>query len=133
MNALERGDVTFIVITTVTLACSISWFFFTALFYKRVTPEHKASIEALFKDMRTPIDHVAEQSEDRDAIQYRIVGSLNLMLGSLLMCGFLIPNSLSERMVFIYCGGVVAGVGVILLSIYRKKMKEASSVCEETE
>jgi SSS family solute:Na+ symporter len=123
MNSLESGDVTFITITTVTLLCSISWFFFTTLFYKRITPEHKESIEALFKDMRTPIDHVAEKTEDRDAAQYHIVGSLNLILGSLLMCGFLIPNTLGDRMVFIYCGGVVAGVGGILLSIYRKKMK----------
>jgi solute:Na+ symporter, SSS family len=125
MNALESGDVTFMVITAVTLLCSISWFFFTSLFYKRVTPEHKESIDALFKDMRTPIDHVAEHSENNDATQYHIVGSLNLILGGLLMVGCLIPNSLSERMVFIYCGGVVAGIGGILLAIYHKKMKSA--------
>ncbi len=123
MNSLESGDITFITITTVTLCCSISWFFFTSLFYKRVTPEHKASIEALFKDMRTPIEHVAEHTEDRDAIQYRIVGTLNLILGCLLMCGCLIPNTFGERMVFVYCGGVVAGIGTILFSIYQKKIK----------
>ncbi|VGO14183.1 Sodium/glucose cotransporter [Pontiella desulfatans] len=122
MNKMEHGDVTFIVITAFTLMCSISWFFFSSLFYKRVTPGHRESIEALFKDMRTPIDHVAEKSENRDAAQYHIVGSLNLILGSLLMCGFLIPNSLGGRMVFIYCGGVVAGIGGILLTIYKKKV-----------
>ncbi len=125
MNSLESGDIKFITITTVTLVCSISWFFFTSLFYKRVTPEHKASINALFKDMRTPIDHVVEHSENRDAAQYHIVGTLNLILGCLLMCGFLIPNEPADRMVFIYCGGTVAGIGAILLSIYRKKMKAA--------
>ncbi len=121
MNSLESGDVTFVTITTITLCCSIAWFFFTSLFYKQVTPEHKASIEALFKDMRTPIDHVAEHSEDRDAVQYHVVGSLNLILGCLLILGALIPNNLSERMVFIYCGGAVALIGTILLLIYRRK------------
>ncbi len=69
---------------------------------------------------------MAEHSENNDATQYHIVGSLNLILGCLLMVGCLIPNSFSERMVFIYCGGVVAGIGGILLSIYRKKMKAES-------
>ena len=121
LNSLESGDVTFVVITTVTLCCSITWFFFTSLFYKRVTPEHKASIDALFLDMRTPIDHVAEHTENRDAVQYHIVGSLNLILGSALMLGVFIPNTFGERMVFIYCGGVVAAIGAVLRWIGKKK------------
>jgi len=123
MNAMEKGDITFIVITSVTLLSSISWFLLTSIFYSRVTPKHKASIEALFKDMRTPIDHVAEASENRDATQYRIVGSLSLLLGCLLTLGCLIPNTFSERMVFVYCGGIVAAVGLLLLGIYRKSQK----------
>lgn len=127
MNSMESGDILFIATTAATLICSITWFFFTSIFYKKVTPEHKAAIEDLYKDMRTPIDHVAEKSEDRDAIQFKIVGALCVFLGSLLMFGVLIPNSPSERMVFIYCGGAIAIVGGILLSLYRRKMRQFAS------
>ncbi|MEN8662904.1 MAG: hypothetical protein ABF330_10490 [Lentimonas sp.] len=120
MSAMDKGDITFIVITSVTLICSISWFFMTSIFYKHGTADHKGSIEALFKDMRTPIDHVAEASENRDATQYYIVGTLSLILGCLLTLGCLIPNTSSERMVFVYCGGVVVAIGLLLLGIYKK-------------
>lgn len=123
MTGMDKGDITFIVITAVTLICSISWFFMTSIFYKHGKEEHKASIEALFQDMRTPIDHVAEESENRDATQYYIVGTLSLILGCLLMLGCLIPNSFSERMVFVYCGGIVVAIGLLLLGIYRKLSK----------
>ena len=128
MSAMDKGDITFIVITTVTLLCSISWFFMTSLFYKYVRPDHKSSIQALFKDMRTPIDHVGEATENRDAIQYYIVGTLSLILGCLLSLGCVIPNSFNERMVFVYCGGAVASVGLLLLGIYRKKSKIKAEV-----
>ena len=121
MNAMERGDVTFVTITLITVTTSVSWFFFTSLFYKRSNPAHKDSVEDLFKDMNTPIDHVAERNENRDAMQYKLIGTLTLVFGSVLMLGVLIPNEFHERLLFIYCGGGINTVGMILLALHRKK------------
>ncbi|MEM6885822.1 MAG: hypothetical protein AAF571_12380 [Verrucomicrobiota bacterium] len=131
MNAIEKGDLTYIVITGVTLICSISWFFFSMLFYEKSKPEYKASVDALFKDMKTPIDHVTEKTENRDAIQYKIIGSLSLVLGALFLLGALIPNEFSGRLVFVCCGAVVVAVGWVLLRIYRKQICESPTNKEE--
>ncbi|MFC1762306.1 hypothetical protein ACFL6U_09525 [Planctomycetota bacterium] len=132
MNGMERGDVTFITIMLITVTCGISWFFFTSLFYKGSRPAHKKRVEALFTDMRTPIDHVAEKNENRDAIQYKLIGSLTVVFGSVLLLGVLIPNEFRERLLFLYCGGGINTVGLILLAIYRKKKQTLAFETNDT-
>ncbi len=128
LNSMESGDMTFVYTVLMTVGVGTAWFFFTSLFYNRQQEAKKESIEALFKDMRTPIDHVVEKSVNQDAVQYHIMGVLSMIFGLVLMLGFFIPNELRDRMLFVWCGGAIFAVGAFLYSIYRKKSREATKV-----
>lgn len=121
LNSMEKGDMTYVYTVLITVITGSFWFFFTTLFYKGTPAEKKKTIDDLFEDMRTPIDHVAEKTEDHDAIQYKVMGMLSMVFGAVLSLGVLIPNAFDDRVLFILCGGAIMAVGGVLLSIYKRK------------
>lgn len=125
LNALEAKDLVFVGGGIVTLIAGTAWFFFTTLFYKETTPEFRSSVDSFFKDMAAPIDHVAENTVNQDAIQYRNMGMLCNIYGGAICAGFLIPNLLNNRMLFIYCGGAFVLLGLFLLCIHRRMQKKS--------
>jgi len=72
LNALEFKDMTFIVSGLITILVETAWYFLNSLFYKKfATREYTASVASFYKDMNTPIDHIAENTVNQDAAQYR--------------------------------------------------------------
>ncbi|MBI9019679.1 MAG: hypothetical protein JEZ10_00280 [Verrucomicrobia bacterium] len=122
LNALEGKDMAFIVSGLITILAGTAWYFFTALFYKQfATKEYTASVESFYKDMNTPIDHVAEDTVNQDATQYRNMSLMCFVYGGAITLGTLIPNTLGERMLFVYCGGTFLAIGGLLRFIYHRK------------
>ena len=101
-------------IGAVNLGVSTAWFLFTMRFFPRSTPEHRARVDALFLDFARPVNHAAEGGVDQDAMQYRVVGMLCLVFGAFLLAGVLIPNPLRGRLAFVFIGGMLGGVGILL-------------------
>lgn len=133
LKELEIKHIGFIASGIVTLSVGTCWYFFTALFYKKTTSAaYRQEVQAFFKDMNTPIDHEKEHNGNQDAPQYKFMGILCLVYGGIIMLGFVIPNILSDRMIFIYNGGFIALVGGTLYYVYRRKKAPAVQV-EETE
>ncbi len=124
LNELEAKHIGFISSGVITLFAGSCWYFFTSLFYKQTTSEkYRQDVEAFFKDMNTPIDHAREHDGNQDSPQYKFMGILCLIYGGIMMLGFVIPNTLSDRMIFIYNGGAITLTGGILYYIYRRKKK----------
>lgn len=124
LNESEAIDSEYIFLSFMVFIVCFAWFFFTALFYKKTTPEYKESVESLFKDMRTPIDHENEPMRDQDAMQYQLVGMLCLIFGFFALLGILIPNPIHGKLSFLFVGGIVFCLGLFLYSIYLKKKKD---------
>lgn len=124
VNPLEISDLGFISSGVITLVVSFLWYFGTTFFYKDTTPEYKDSVDSFFKDMATPIDHVKEDIINQDSMQYRTMGFLCSAYGLILMLGFVIPNKIMDRFVFIWCGGLFLVIGLVLFAFYLKKKKE---------
>lgn len=100
--------------------CS-SWFLFTSLFYKYSPAEFKERVERFFVTMRTPVDFKKEVGKARDGEQSRMLGILCFIYGGFVLLMTLVPNSWGGRLAFLFCGGLIGGVGALL---YRSSLKK---------
>lgn len=95
---------------------SVSWFFFTSLFYGRSSAEHKASVDELFSRMKTPVPEpaaaVSEAAENRAFPSS--IGLFCLLYGSLVAGFAFVPNPISGRLCFVACGGLIFAIGALL-------------------
>lgn len=132
-----------------TAVCS-AWFFLTTLFYGRkpagatnVIPLTEAPtpavlaeissapnavdretdqqrIERFFQALATPIDEKAEGETNYDSMLFRMIGSLCLVYGLFVLGLMLIPNRTAGRFCFLFCGGIILLVGLIMLRLSRR-------------
>ena len=104
------------------VALGTGWFLFTTLFWKRSAPAHREGVEKFLTRLDTPIDFAAEEGAHNanDARQSAAVGWLCVAYGSFVILLALIPNPPAGRLAFVCCGGLVAGIGAILVSVGRR-------------
>ena len=118
----DREQTDFLLFATVLIngAACLSWFFGSSIFYASSSAVHRQRVEKFFEHLRTPIDSVAEKLENYDGIMYRMIGTLCLVYGTFVLLLTAIPNSIRGRLCFIFCGGVIFGMGVILTTLGRR-------------
>ena len=108
-----------------TLFLAGGWFFLTSLFYESSPAEHRERVEEFFLRLRTPVQK--EGVEDVQETIYRLLGSLCLIYGAFILLLTLIPNSITGRMCFVFCGGTIFGTGAILYLISCRIEKQIES------
>ena len=99
--------------------CSL-WFFFTTLFYGSSSQQHKDRVEKFFTAMNTPIDFENEVGAGKDSMQSKTLGVLCLIYGGFVLLMVLVPNDLTGRLAFLFCGGLIAGIGWVLFKSSKK-------------
>lgn len=90
------------------------WFFASRLFWNASSPAYRARVEQFFVQMRTPVDFQREIGAASDQQQAAVLGGLCLAYGGFISLLALIPNPLSGRLGFLFCGGVVVVIGLAL-------------------
>jgi hypothetical protein len=90
------------------------WFLATALLAPRRSPQEVQRVDQFFREMRTPIDFAREEGAGSDNLQARVMGLLCLIYGGFITLLAAIPNPWIGRAAFLFCGGVMFGVGVLL-------------------
>jgi SSS family solute:Na+ symporter len=118
VTARERTYLLLATTTFGTLFVAGGWFFFTSLFYKSSPADHRERIEEFFHRLRTPVRK--EGIEDVQEKIYHLLGLLCLIYGSFILFLTLIPNSLTGRMCFVFCGGTIFVTGSILYLVSRR-------------
>ena len=106
--------------TLLNLFVCTAWFFGTKWFWDRSTPDYKARVTAFFANMHRPVDFAREEGANSDARQSALIGWLCLSYGAFVCLLALIPNPLTGRLAFLFCGGLVAGIGGALLRVSRQ-------------
>jgi Na+/proline symporter len=101
-----------------TLFIAGGWFFLTSLFYDSSPPEQRDRIEEFFHRLRTPVEKTGV--EDVQEKIYRLLGLLCLVYGAFVLLLTLIPNSPGGRLCFVFCGGLIFGLGGVLYLISRR-------------
>jgi Na+/proline symporter len=120
MSTRERKDYLYFTPVYVNVVVCTVWFFFTRLFYGSSTEEHKQRVEKFFTDMNTPIDFEKEVGAGKDSVQSKTLGILCMIYGGFVLLMVLVPNDLSGRAAFLFCGGLIAGVGWLLFKASKK-------------
>ena len=102
------------------------WFLGTMAFWKTTPAEQRERIETFHARMLTPVDFEREEGANSDHAQASLLGNLALSYGGFILLLALIPNPLTGRLGFVFCGGVVALVGYALKRAARKTRPPAS-------
>ncbi len=96
------------------VSAGCAWFFGSRLFWNSSPPAYRARVEQFFVTMRTPIDFQREIGANSDHAQGRVLGLLALCYGGFITLLALIPNPLLGRLSFVFCGAMLAGIGLFL-------------------
>ena len=86
-------------------------------------------MDRFFDDMHRPIDFEREEGPGSDNLQAKVMGMLCLIYGGFITLLALIPNRPGGRVAFLFCGGVMFGVGWILnrASKFQRSRDEAAA------
>ncbi|CAM2891698.1 sodium:solute symporter family transporter [Vibrio diazotrophicus] len=106
------------------------FFIVSTLFYKPLSEARQKDVDKFFENLDTPL--VSESSEQKklDNKQRKMLGTLIAVAGAGIMAMFLLPNPLWGRFVFILCGAIVAGVGVLLIKAVDEKPEVVQTATE---
>jgi solute:Na+ symporter, SSS family len=123
LSISEAADIQFSAMILVVTVVTFVWFLFTRRFFQKVSPERQLQVDEFFKKMDTPVTPDSDEHRHTDSVQYQRLSVLCLAYGGFTLLGVLIPNPLSGRLCFAFCGGVIMAVGGWLRVIYIRKTR----------
>jgi Na+/proline symporter len=91
-----------------------AWFLGSCFFASKRTADEKQRVDAFFEQISQPINFEKEIGAGNDAQQYRTLGLLCLIYGSVISLLVLIPNTLPGRIGMVFCAGFMLGTGLVL-------------------
>jgi Na+/proline symporter len=121
LTAAEAGYWTIAAGLALNVSVGCLWFFGSMAFWNRTSAAHRERISAFHRRMRTPVDFAREEGPGNDAQQGNTLGFLCLFYGGFICLLSLIPNPLSGRISFLFCGGVVVAIGIGLRRSARRQ------------
>ncbi|CAM4306876.1 MULTISPECIES: sodium:solute symporter family transporter [Vibrio] len=91
------------------------FFILSTLFYKPLSEERQVDVDKFFGNLATPLvaESVAQQKLDNK--QRQMLGKLIAVAGVFIMFMAVLSNPMWGRLVFILCGTIVSGVGMLLV------------------
>jgi Na+/proline symporter len=114
MSSREQKDYFYFAAVLANATICSAWFLFTTLFHRFTTQEYRDRVDRFFVTMRTPVDFKKEIGEEKDNVQARTLGRMCFVYGGFICLLFFIPNPITGRLCFIFCGLCIAGVGYML-------------------
>lgn len=125
---LNGDEKTYLKLAITTLGGTVivgsAWYFFTSLFYKSVPTEEQERVEKFFTNLHTPVDK--HGVEGVQTAIYKLLGTLCMVYGAFILLLMAIPNKGTGRLAFLFCGGVMFGVGWVLFKVGKRKEREAA-------
>lgn len=91
-----------------------SWFLLSTLWWNRLPEKRRQEIESFNDRMRRPITPDEIEGTTTDYKQAHLMGGVAMGFGSFILLLSLIPNPTFGRIAFLFCGGCVLGIGVLL-------------------
>jgi len=101
------------------------FFMLSTLFYKPLTGKRQADVDKFFENLSTPLVSESVEQQQLDNKQRGMLGKLIAVAGVFIMAMALLPNPMWGRFVFILCGVIVSGVGMLLVKAVDTKVAKA--------
>jgi len=122
----EETTQTFLIATAFgVIAVSMAWYFFTSLFYESSSAEYKANLEKFFSELKRPIEDLTVEQVKENHKVVGSIGALCMIFGAFVLLLMLVPNEGVKRLAFLFCGGCIFGVGVLLRRVSRRRQARA--------
>ena len=122
----EEVTQTFLIATAFgVIFVSMAFFFFTTLFYEKTSPEYQANADKFFSELKRPIEDLTEEQVKENHKVVGAIGVLCMIFGSFVLLLVLVPNEGMKRLAFLFCGGIVLGVGWLLRRVSRRHQGKA--------
>ena len=115
----------FATVAGVSITC-IGWFFFTSLFYESSSPEYKARVDEFFARLKTPVEGLTTEQVQENHKVVGAIGLLCMVFGSFVLLLMLVPNENFKRLGFLFSGGIVFNVGLLLRRVARRNQEKAN-------
>lgn len=127
----DEGTYLKLAITTIggTVIVGSAWYFFTSLFYKSAPQEEQQRVDAFFKNLATSVENHGVGGVQTTV--YKLLGALCMVYGGFILLLMAIPNKFTGRLAFLFCGGVMFGVGAVLWRASKRKADCARSGTEK--
>ncbi|MDB1126065.1 sodium:solute symporter family protein [Vibrio algarum] len=107
------------------------FFVMSTLFYKPLSEERQKDVDKFFNNLETPLISESDAQKALDNKQRRMLGTLIAVAGVGVMCMFLLPNPLWGRFIFVLCGSIVMGVGLLLVKAVDDKVENKDELASE--
>ncbi|BBM64337.1 sodium:solute symporter family transporter [Vibrio alfacsensis] len=115
------------------LVFTAGFFALSTLFYKPLEDKRQQDVDRFFNNLATPLVSDSTEQKKLDNKQRQMLGSLIAVSGVGVMAMFLLPNPFWGRMIFVFCGVIVLGVGVALMRAVDGNAERASKETPVTE
>jgi SSS family solute:Na+ symporter len=129
---LNADEKTYLKLAITTLGGTViigsAWYFFTSLFYRKAPAAEQERVEKFFTNLHTPVDK--HGVEGVQTVIYKLLGALCMVYGGFILLLMAIPNKGSGRVAFLFCGGVMFGVGAWLFKIGKRKERQAAEAAK---
>jgi solute:Na+ symporter, SSS family len=125
LSLRERPDLLLLSSLFANVIVSSTWFIGTSFFARYNPPEFTAQEDEFFERMNTPLVTDDATTREMDIAQYTRLAFLCLPYGIFVMLLCIIPNDFTGRLCFIFAGGVITAIGLIL---WRKAKKTAALI-----
>jgi Na+/proline symporter len=104
------------------------FFLVSTMFYKPLSEERQKNVDKFFDNLATPLVSESTEQKKLDNKQRRMLGSLIAVAGVGIMAMFLLPNPLWGRFIFVFCGAIVMGVGLLLVKAVDESVEDPKPV-----
>ncbi|WP_261818114.1 sodium:solute symporter family protein [Vibrio gallicus] len=91
------------------------FFILSTLFYKPLPAHRQADVDKFFGNLETPLVSESTAQKKLDNKQRQMLGKLIATAGLGIMAMFFLPNDFGPSLIFVLCGVIVGGVGVLLM------------------
>ncbi len=105
------------------LVFTAGFFCATTLFYKPLPEHRQKDVDKFFDNLATPLVSESTAQKQLDNKQRRMLGSLIAVAGVGIMTMFVLPNPIVGRFIFVLCGAIVMGVGLLLVKAVDEKVE----------
>ncbi|MBD5782025.1 Na+:solute symporter [Pelagicoccus sp. NFK12] len=119
----EAGDLKLILGVVINISFGSLVYLGSSLLYKEPKESRKVEVDTFFANLQTPVEANETGSGERDASQGKALGILSMIYGGFVAVLALIPNPASGRFAFLFCGGVLLGIGYALAKTGKRSPK----------
>ena len=107
------------------------FFVLSTLFYKPLSDKRQADVDKFFDNLSTPLVSESSDQKKLDNKQRQMLGKLIAVAGLGVMLMALLPNPMWGRFVFILCGMIVGGIGLLLVKAVDSSVEQSSNPATE--